>query len=192
MNNLFIKISLGGGALLGLLLAVFFVTEYAVGLHPLEQHKYLFLPILAVGSALVVKYFRDYKNAGILYGWQSITSAMLVNLGAGAVFSFLLWGYFLADEGLMKHHQEMLRERAAAGLAAVEDQKDVNLYKDILEQIDSGAVTPGVLALDFWLKTGIIGFVIAMAVGVIFRKHPAGIADKPARSAQKKKKSKEK
>lgn len=161
----FIKIGLGGGLILGLLLNSALFGIAFLGKNPLGslQFAYVFaFFVLTMGAAL--KYFRDYQNAGSLRTWQGIAFASTI--GFIGIFLYLLGIYFLfssnTDAFFLYIDQVKISIERMTELAGEE------VTKSALEELKTLNVTN--VVWNEAKKLIIINLVFSLFTGVIFRK----------------------
>ena len=161
----FIKIGLGGGFVLGLLLnlALFGVSFF--GKNPLGslQFAYIFaLFVLTMGGAL--KYFRDYQNAGEQRTWQGIAFASTI--GFIGILVYLLGIYVLFSTNIEAF--SLYINEVKISIEKMIELAGEKVTQDALEELKTLKVTS--VVWNEAKKLIIINLVFSLLIGVAFRK----------------------
>jgi hypothetical protein len=171
MRKSFFEVALISGILTGLGCFLFLLLLYVIGLNPFGQYKLIYLPIYALGLVGGLKYFIDYRNGGYLNGGRSVLMTLIINFVAAltyATFIYVMLAY-IDPTILVLHKQELtqllLRYKEEAG-----EQLDIKNYEAQFASIKT--ISARDIAIDEWIKTAAIGFVLAMATAVILKKSP--------------------
>lgn len=171
MRKSFFEVALISGILTGLGSFLFLLLLYVLGLNPFGQYKLIYLPIYAFGIVGGLKYFMDYRNGGYLNGGRSVLMTLIINFSAALVYATFIYIFlaYIDQNVLILHKQEltglMLRFKSEAG-----EHLDIKNYEAQFASIKS--ISARDIAIDEWLKTSAIGFVLAMAIAVIIKKSP--------------------
>ena len=171
MKTALLRSSLVAGSLTGLACFIYFYVLYAFGQNPFGQYRFMYLPIYALGLFVAVRYFREQYNNGVLHGWQGILIGLIANFIAATLTTLLLWLVMAALQPAMLdfYKQELVVWLEKAKTEMIKQFGEAT-YSQTLEQVKQ--TTAANVAFDVWIKTWGIGFVIAMAVGVLLRRLP--------------------
>jgi len=168
-QQVFIRTSIIGGVSTGISTFLLMLLFHLIGLRPLGKQFFLFLPMYAACMMLVVTWYRNYKNAGILQGFHALVMTFIINL-LGSLFyatSLYLFLRFGSDEMLNLHHIDLLNLLKDNKDILVKD-RGIELYEQNLAAIQQ--VTPSNIATDTLLKTSLGGFFVAFIVALGLRK----------------------
>jgi Ca2+/H+ antiporter len=168
-QQIFLRTTILGGVITGLAWFLGSLSLYHIGLKPLGKQAFLFLPVYAACMMLILTWYRNYRNGGILQGSQAIVMGLLINLIASLVYasSLYLFMRFVNDNILQEHHADLLK--------FLDDNKE-NFIKDSGKETyqrnyDSiKEITPANIALDTILKTSFGGFFVAVIIALGLRK----------------------
>jgi len=198
MNKLFVKLSVISGLLTGLSCFVLFLGLLAIGLRPLEEHQFLYFPFYALGMVVAMKYFRDYRNRGLMHGWQGIGMGLLINIFASLVYTGMIytWLTYVSPEVFEKYKNNvMTKVESDTKILQAELQKldrdkpdEAKIYANWKSEMDDYAnlkvvarsLQPSQTAWSIWIRTAGIGMVIGMGIGIIFKRKSVGFIQKPS------------
>ncbi len=170
MNKvIYLRTTLATGFFTGLVAFALALLLFQVGLKPLGKHLFLFLPVYAAGMMLGLTYFRNFKNKGILHGYQSLPMTLLINvlasiLYASAVYLFLR---FVSDEMLRQHHQDLL-QLLETNRTAMIAQTSKEMFEEKLNSIKEVSIAS--ISVDIFLKSSLLGVFVAGLMGLGLRK----------------------
>jgi 4-amino-4-deoxy-L-arabinose transferase-like glycosyltransferase len=165
----FFRTTILAGVLTGLAAFGLALLLFYTGQKPLGKHLFLFLPVYAAGMMLGLTYFRNFKNKGILRGFQALPMALLINLLASVFFAsslylFLRWG---SDAMLLQHHQDLINLLEVNKTTMIA-QTSKEIFEQKLQSIQE--VSKGSIATDVFLKSSFLGVFVALLVGLGLRK----------------------
>jgi len=198
MNKLFIKLSVISGLLTGLSCFVLFLGLSAIGLRPLEEHQFLYFPLYALGMVAAMKYFRDYRNGGLMHGWQGIGMGLLINIFASLVYAGMIytWLTYVSPEIFEKYKSNIITKvESDTKILQGELQKldrdkpdEAKIYANWKAEMDDYAnlkvvaenLQPSQTAWSIWMRTVGIGMVIGMGIGIFFKRKLVGFIQKPS------------
>lgn len=190
MNKLMIKLSILGGLCSGVACFVLFVVLLALNAQPLGAQQFVYFPIYALGMIVIMKYFRDYRNAGVLHAWQGIAIGLIYNLVASILYALLVYGWltYFSPKDFNTFKQEVVQKnnqdfhKLYKELAKLDTAKEAEreIYTTQKEQIDDYVKTQeGIqnlasddLGKSVWMKTFGIGILMSMVIGLLFKKLP--------------------
>jgi len=169
MLSLLLKKALWGGVLTGLVCGILFFLLKKMGFSPLEQQRFVYLPLYFVGIVLTLRFFAIESQQGVIPHWQSLTISLIVNLLAALVYAFLVGVFLEIFAQWLSEHQAALVAKVQKDLSQADEANDKKLYASLLEDVRKVGFFD--VIIDIWLKTSLIGFVMAMAAGIVFRKY---------------------
>lgn len=168
-QNLLIRTAILGGVIIGLLwLAVAFAL-YSFGGKPLGKHLFLSMPVYAAGMMLVMTWYRNYKNNGILHGFSALVMSFTINFVATLFYatSLYLVFRFVSDAMLQSYHQDILQFMADNKEEMIKGTGK-EMYDEKLAAIQT--ITPAAIATDVLIKTSLSGFFVAFVIALGLRK----------------------
>ncbi|MEO1051920.1 MAG: DUF4199 domain-containing protein [Bacteroidota bacterium] len=165
-----LKYSLVGGVLIIVLLSVL----YNFGDHPLlipihlDVRVFIFLLFIYFS----VREYKNYYNGGYLHFWQGLTVGVLFYLSVGVLLALFVWIFASVSEGFLDGYiegairgMELKKEELMSGPKVKLSPEEFETQKQNVLQ-----TTPGLLAIDSFLKTCIIGFFMPVLFAVLLRK----------------------
>jgi Protein of unknown function (DUF4199) len=171
MKNLFVKTALTMGALTGLAVLVFVLIIHAFGLNPLGRHTFLFLPMYAMGLILGFRYYRTYRNGGLLGGAEAVSMGIIANFAASVTYGLLFYAWLAwVSPAILRTHQAAVRDKLLTDKEII--LKDPDFGQKYLD--DSLAAIPKMsvdqAAWEDFKKLSGMGLVMSIAIGLFFRK----------------------
>jgi hypothetical protein len=170
MNKIiYIRITILTGVLTGVAAFLLALLLFYTGLKPLGKHLFLFLPVYAVGMMLGMTYYRNFKNAGILHGYQALPMALLINLIASLFYASSLYLFlrFVSNEMLAQHHQDLINLLESNKVAMIE-QTSKAMFDEKRSSIQE--ISIGNIVVDVFLKASFLGVFVATLMGLGLRK----------------------
>ncbi len=150
---------------------LFLILVYLLGANPFGQYKLLYLPIYAMGIVGGLKFFRDNRNGGFISGSQAVFMALIINVFAATLYAILVYNLLAyIDKNILELHKNELALLLVKTKDAMVEQFNLAQYEALYESIKS--ISAGSIAMDEWIKTSAIGFVLSMAIAVIMKKSP--------------------
>ena len=169
------KIPLKYGAVAAVLSIAVLLLFYYMARHPLLIPPYMDSRILIF---LIFTYFaiREYKenyNGGILHFWEGMILGMVLYLFVGLMGSLFIYTFSRLDQGFITLYidqatgaVELAKEQLINGPQGVRmsEEEFVRHLASLKE------TTAPILAVDYFIKTCIVGFFIPLIYSVIFRR----------------------
>ncbi|MCS6968201.1 MAG: DUF4199 domain-containing protein [Cytophagales bacterium] len=170
MQQNLIKASFTTSVAIALTIAVFVMALHRAGVNPFGQYKMLFMPLYATVLAIGLWRFRK-RQGGWLHGWQGVFFGALTAVFAAAIYGLAIYVLvkYLVPE-VLAVHKSSLMEWMKTHRSAIVEHLGEKSYQNNLEGI--AHLTARDIAVDEWLKTAAVGFVIGMAMGLAFKKSP--------------------
>jgi len=149
------------------------VTLHLFGKNPFRESEFMFMPIYF--GLLVLGLFRYRREImrGYLEGWRAISFSLFANFVAIILYCGLLYGFLRTVPKALERHQievdaynTILQKEAEAHKE--ESPKISELFIEATKNNDR--ITPAGMAVDKFIKMGVIGFVIAMVAGLFMMK----------------------
>ncbi|WP_338768191.1 DUF4199 domain-containing protein [Bernardetia sp. ABR2-2B] len=173
MKNPFWKYAFMTAATMAVGVLLLNVTFHALGKNPFREYEFMFMPIY---FGLLVWGLFNYRRKvlnGYLEGWRAISFGLLANFVAIILYCGLLYGFLrTVPEALEKHQIEVdayskaLKEGAEAHLEESEELSSV-----LLEATkNNDRITPAGMAVDKFVKMGVIGFVVSIVAALFMMK----------------------
>ena len=162
------------GAILSIILMI---ALYSTGRHPLVLPPYLDsrIIIFLIFIYFAVREFKEIYNEGYLHLWQGLLvgSVVYVTVGlVGAVFIVLYTNY---DANFLSLYIDLTADGMEAAKAELVfgDQKVKMSEEEFMNHLASLKTTTAInLAVDYFIKSCIIGFFVPLLYSVFFRKVP--------------------
>lgn len=171
MRKSFFEVGLISGLLTAFACFLFLLLLYVLDLNPFGQYKFLYLPIYAGGIVGGLKFFMDYRNGGYLNGGRSIMMTLIINFSGAAIYAILIYTLLAyIDTTVLDLHKKELTELLLRYKRDAGEQLDIKLFEAQFASIKT--IRAADVAIDEWIKTSAIGFVLAMATAVIMKKTP--------------------
>ncbi len=169
IDNPLISVPLKFGTIAGGLSILMFLIAYWMGKNPLIDLRFFDFLILPVFLFFSMKYFKDYKNNGILHFWQGMTVGVL-NYVVLAVLSAIFIIFFL------NFINAQLVDFYIIDRLEIIDLKKKEIVSEMGEgtynqtRSDIGNTSATILALDDFLKKCLIGLTLTIPIAVILRR----------------------
>jgi len=170
-----IKVPLKFGLVAGVMSVLLMFVLFNYGRHPALIPPFLDFRIIVL---LICVFFaiREYKelyNEGFLHFWEGLTIGILTYVILGLIGALFILVYDAFDNSYVEYYisgaiegAEKYREQLINGPQPVKmSEEEFNSHLTALE-----STTAGVLARDFFIKTCLIGFLIPLLYGAVFRK----------------------
>jgi hypothetical protein len=171
MKQKLLQTALVTGTGAALVICLFLLLLYALGLNPFGQYKLIFMPLYAIALMSGLWYFRTRYMGGWLHGWQGVFLGTLTAVFAAAIYAALIYtmlAYIVPD--MLTAHQTDLTEWMTNHRAVMIKQFGQEMYQKNLLAVKN--ITAADMALDEWIKTAAVGLAIGMALGLFFKKTP--------------------
>ena len=168
-----VKVPFKFGIYGGILVIILIIILYYLNRHPLLipiifDFRMLLLPLFLY---LSVKEFRDHKNDNILHFWQGIAGGFVCYSTIGFIASLFIFFFsrtiepgFLAEFIEASHNQ--LTANREQFLKAIGEEAFQNTLRKL------PFTRPIDLALDYFVKTMMIGILFTIIISVILRRSP--------------------
>lgn len=149
------------------------VTFHLLGKNPFREFEFMFMPIYFGFLALGLFRYRKDVMGGYLEGWRAISFGIFANFVAIVLYSGLLYGFLKTVPSALERHQKEIDEYNIAL------KKEAELHKEESEELsnilieatnNNTRITPITIALDKFIKMGIVGFVIAIVASLFMMK----------------------
>lgn len=151
------------------------VVALLIGLFYIDKHP-LLIPIiydiriflLAVFTFFAIKEFRDYRNGGELHFWQGMLIGMLIaiSLGFFAALAIVIFG--MVEPEFLNSYLEIMLGQLQSSKEEIIQSVGEEAYQNTLENLPSTTITD--LALDYYLKSVVIGLFLTIIISVILRR----------------------
>jgi len=168
MNPL-VRTALLAGIMTGAGCFIFSVLIYAVGMNPLMQHKFLFLPLYGIGMILAMRYYRINFGDGLMPTWKGIVIGLIINLMASALYAVMLYMLLSRiDDGMLKLYQQ-------TAIVFFENNREEMIKNSSKEQFEAmrrniDLMTPGAVAFDEWISKSMFGLILSVLTALAMRK----------------------
>ena len=157
-----------------LLAVILLIILFTTGRHPLLIPIFYDYRILlfAVFIFFTLKEFKDYHGQGILHFWQGLLAGIMFYLSLGLLVGIFInvYGHLQPDfltgyiEGIIKGlelNREQLTSQHTITITPEELDRQISLMK---------ATKPHQMALDYFIKSCLIGFFLSILLAVILRR----------------------
>lgn len=173
MKNPFWKYAFLTAATMAVGVLLLNVSFYLLGKNPFREYEFMFMPIYF--GLLVLGLFRYRKDilGGYLEGWRAISFGIFANFVAIVLYSGLLYGFLRTVPAALERHQtEIDKYNIALQKEAERHQEESKELSSILLEATKNnyRITPTAMAIDKFIKVGIIGFVIAIIASLFMMK----------------------
>jgi hypothetical protein len=159
-----IVVALTGGLIIGLLLIVYAIILYMLGLTTSKSLGYLNYLIIAVCIFLFSKNYRDKELNGFITFGQSLGYGLLMGLFSSillAIFTFIM--YKIIDPGLVEKLIDIARDQALKK-GATEEQFEMGMkYVKFF-------VSPTFIAIMTVIGNTVVSLIISLIVSAIVKK----------------------
>jgi hypothetical protein len=162
-----LKYAVAATVLGSILFAVlFFHDRHPMLIHIVYDFRLLLIPLFVF---FAIKEYRDYANFGELHFWEGMVAGIMMYMGYGIFMAMFIafFGHYhppflqeyirLATENLVSHREEFI--------TAISEET----YNSTLEKLP--LTTLGDLALDYIMKSILIGVFSTIILSVILRRH---------------------
>ncbi len=158
--------------------AVLAIALYYMGKHPFLLPVVLDFRIILLGVFIffALKEFRDFQNQGVLFFWQGMLGSYLLILVAGLTGAILIGAFASWQEKFVAEYIEVLMAQMTEFKEVLIQNVGNEAYEQQIEKLP--ATTAWDLAGDYFLKSQIIGFFVAIILSVVMRRHPS--VEKPS------------
>jgi len=159
--------ALASGLLMLLFIVLFYANRHPLGIPIVLDVRLLILPLFMF---LAMKEFRDVRNNNSMHFWQGLTVGAITFMLLGVLMAVFLVLFSAVDPDFLASY---INER----LTLIADYK-LQLIEQLVEetlkyQLAKLPLTTSFdLAIDYFLKTTMIGIVLNIIIAIILRKQP--------------------
>ncbi len=196
MNKFLLQLASFSGILTGLACFVLFLGLLAIDLRPLEEHQFLYFPIYALGMIMTMKYFRDYRNRGLMHGWQGIGIGLIINALASICYAGMIYVWLSSvNPEIFEKYKNSVSEKIDNDFHILDRElnkldrnkpDEAKVYATWKTEIEdymklkevAQNLTPQTTAFSIWLRTAGIGMVLGMGIGILFKRKLVGFIQK--------------
>ncbi len=163
MNNI-AKISMNYGAVIGLVMVVFSLIFYFLGILFTSSFQFFTYLIIVTGIYISCRKYRDdYLNGNIKYG-KALGFGTLVIFFSSIIYGFYTYLIYLIEPELVNKYIDVVQESLQAKNMDTEQYETmINFYRMI--------ISPVFLAFSEIFSRTILGFIFSLIVSIIIKKN---------------------
>lgn len=165
-----VQVALKYGFFSSLLLAVLLTVLYYADRHPLLipviYDVRIFL--LAIFIFFAVKEFRDLRNGGVLHFWQGMLMGLTLAVTLGFLAAVFIMIFGTVEEEFLSSYTQLLTDQLVNNRQQYLESVGEEAYQNTLRSLPGTSLND--LALDYYLKTVVIGVFLTIIISVILRR----------------------
>lgn len=165
-----VQVALKYGFFMALLLGAVLIGFFYIGRHPLLIPVIYDVRILllAVFIFFAVKEFRDYQNNGVLHFWQGMLVGLVLTITVGFLMMLIIFAFGTLEDNLLSTYITETEVQLESSKEKFIEAIGEEAYKNSVRNLPS--TTLGDLALDYYLKSFGIGFLLSIIISIILRR----------------------
>ncbi|TLV00662.1 DUF4199 domain-containing protein [Dyadobacter luticola] len=173
-NKPILKLSLLFGLVTGILVFIFFLGLYAIGIVPLGNNKVLDFGIHVIMIAGACWYYRKKVGNGLLHLWEGLTIGYVVNTIGALIAGWLIY-FFVTyiDPQVFTDYLTQMKSLMMAG--RTELVKNIGQAEFLRMYNDVGTMQRSEIVMDEVSKKTVMAIIPILVISLIFRKQDYGV-----------------
>jgi hypothetical protein len=173
-NKPILKIPLLFGLATGLLVFVFFLGLYTIGIVPLGNNKVLDFGIHVILIAVACWYYRKKVGNGFLHLWEALTIGYVVNTIGALVAGWLIYFFVTyADPSVFTDYISQMRSLMLEGKTELVKNIGEAEFAKMFNGV--GSMQRSEIIMDEVSKKTLMGIIPILIISLIFRKQNYGV-----------------
>ncbi|KAA0991173.1 DUF4199 domain-containing protein [Dyadobacter aurulentus] len=169
-----LKISLLFGLATGILVFIFFIGLYLLGIIPLGNNKVMDFGIHIIMIAGACWYFRKKVGNGFLHLWEALTIGYVVNTIGALIAGWLIYFFVTYIDpavftGYIAEMKALMMEGKAELVKNIGEAEFLKMYNGV------GSMQTSEIIMDEVSKKTVMGIIPILIISLIFRKQDYGV-----------------